>query len=216
MPLKDSVKDALIEQIERHEGRVNHFYLDSVGKATIGIGHYVASEAAAAELPLFIPRMFGWWLRKATTEEKQAEYQFVLLNGPESFHRYKASYYKQFTRLIMLDDDIERLLLKHIGSFYKELCQLFHPQKGFRLHFDDFPDEVQMALFDMIFNLGMTNLRTAWPKFNGAIKVGDWKTAAAESCRRQVSPARNHYVRDLLLMAYQKQQEIEAGKSKAS
>ncbi len=216
MPLKDSVKDALVEQIEKHEGRVNHFYLDSLGNVTIGIGHLVASEAAAAELPLYIPRMFGWWMRKATEEEKCAEYQFVLLNGPESFHRYKASYYKQFTRLIMLDDDIEKLLFDHINSFHSELSRLYNRKNGCYRDFDEFPDEVQMALFDMIFNLGMTNLRTAWPKFNGAIKVADWKTAAAESRRRQVSPARNQYVRDLLLMAYQKQQEIEAGKSKAS
>lgn len=60
MSLKDSVKDALIEQLEKLEGCVNHFYLDSVGKVTIGIGHQVVSEDAAAELPLYIPRMFNW------------------------------------------------------------------------------------------------------------------------------------------------------------
>lgn len=216
MPLKDSVKDALLEQIERLEGRVDHFYLDSVGKVTIGVGHLVASEAAAAELPLYIPRTFGWWLRKATKEEKCAEYQFVLLNAPESFHRYKASYYKQFTRLIMLDEDIEELLLNHINSFYDELCQLYNRKNGFYRDFDELPVEVQMALFDMIFNLGMTNLRTSWPKFNGAIKIEDWKTAAAESRRSQVSPARNRYVRDLLLMAYQKEAGFEADRSKVS
>lgn len=216
MSLKDSVKDALLEQIERLEGRVNHFYLDSVGKVTIGIGHQVASEAAAAELPLFIPRMFGWWLRKATAEEKQAEYQFVQLNGPDTLYRYNASYYKQFTRMTMLDEDIEKLLLNHINSFHSELSRFYNRKNGFYRDFDEFPDEVQMTLFDMIFNLGMTNLRSAWPKFNGAIKIEDWKTAAEESSRRQVSLARNDYVRDLLLTAYQEQQEIEAGKSKAS
>lgn len=216
MSLRERVKDALLEQIERFEGRVNHFYLDSVGKVTIGIGHLVASEKAAAELPLYIPRMFGWWLRKASAEEKQAEYQFVLLNGPNNPQRYKASYYKQFTRLIMLDDDIEKLLLNHINSFYSELSRLYNRNNGFYRDFDEFPDEVQMALFDMIFNLGMTNLRSAWPKFNGAINMEDWKTAAEESRRRQVAPARNDYVRDLLLAAYQEQQDIEAGKSKAS
>lgn len=216
MSLKDSVKDVLLEQIERLEGRVDHFYLDSVGKVTIGIGHQVTSEAAAAELPLYIPRMFGWWLRKATAEEKQAEYQFVQLNGPDTLYRYKASYYKQFTRLIMLDEDIDKLLLNHIKSFHSELSRFYNRKNGFYRDFDEFPDEVQMTLFDMIFNLGMTNLRSAWPKFNGAIKIEDWKTAAEESSRRQVSLARNDYVRDLLLTAYQEQQEIEAGKSKAS
>jgi len=187
MPLKDSVKDALIEQIEKLEGRVNHFYLDSIGKVAIGIGHQVVSEDAAADLPLYIPRIFNWWLRRANQEEKRAEYQFVQLNGPDNTRRYKASYYKQFTRLIMLDQDIEALLLKHIETCYRELVQLYNSQNGFQRNFDDFPDEVQMALFEMIFKQGMTNLRTSWPKLNGAIKVEDWKTAAAESRRRQVS-----------------------------
>lgn len=216
MPLKDSVKDELIEQLEKLEGRVNHFYLDSVGKVTIGIGHLVISEGAAAELSLYIPRMFGWFLRRATEEEIRAEYQFVLLNGPDNPSRFKASYYKQFTRLIMLDEDIEKLLLKHIDSFYGELKQLYSRQKGFQREFDEFPDEVQMALFDMIFNLGMTNLRTSWPKFNGAIKIEDWQTAAAESRRRQISATRNNYVRDLFLLAHQKQQGIVERRSKAS
>lgn len=216
MSLKDSVKDALIEQLEKLEGRVNHFYLDSVGKVTIGIGHRVVSEDAAAELPLYIPRMFNWWLRRATAEEKRAEYQFVQLNGPDNPRRFKASYYKQFTRLIMLDEDIEALLMKHINSFYRELVQLYNREKGFQRNFDDFPNEVQMALFDMIFNLGMTNLRTSWPKFNGAIKIEDWKTAAVESRRRQVSTSRNNYVRDLLLLAVINQQGTEGRQSKAS
>lgn len=216
MPLKDSVKEGLINQIERLEGRVNHFYLDSVGKVTIGIGHLVSSEDAAAELTLYIPRMFGWFLRQATEEEKRAEYQFVLLNSPDNPRRFKASYYKQFTRLHMLDENIEQLLLKHVDSFYQELTQLYRPANGYRHNFDEFPDEVQMALFDLIFNLGMTNLRTSWPKFNGAIKIEDWKTAAAESRRRQVSTARNDYVRDLLLLAHQKQQGLEERRSKAS
>lgn len=216
MSLKDSVKDALIEQIEKLEGRVNHFYLDSVGKVTIGIGHLVVSEDAAAELPLYIPRMFGWFLRRATPEEIRAEYQFVLLNGPDNPRRFKASYYKQFTRLTMLDDDIEALLIKHIDSFYKELTNLYNRQKGFQSNFDEFPDEVQMALFDMIFNLGMTNLRTSWPKFNAAIKREDWQTAASESRRLQVSATRNNYVRDLLLLAHQKQLGTEERQSKAS
>lgn len=216
MSLKDSVKDALIEQLEKLEGRVNHFYLDSVGKVTIGIGHRVVSEDAAAELPLYIPRMFNWWLRRATAEEKRAEYQFVQLNGPDNPRRFKASYYKQFTRLIMLDDDIDALLLKHINNCYQELEQLYNRQNGFQSNFDEFPDEVQLALFDMMFHLGMTNLRTSWPKFNGAIKIEDWRTAAVESWRIKVPTARNNYVRDLFSIAYQKQQSQDAKRSKAS
>lgn len=216
MSLKESVKEAVIEQLAKFEGRVDHFYLNSKGIASVGIGQLVLSEDVAASLPLYIPRMLKWWLRSATDEEKRAEYQFVQLNGPDNPSRYKASYYKQFTRLIMLDKDMEAILIKNIDSLYGELSLLYNETNGYLSNFADFPDEVQLALFDMIFNLGMTNLRTSWPKLNGAIKVEDWKTAAAESRRRQVSPVRNNYVRDLFLLAHQKQQGIVERRSKAS
>jgi len=58
---------------------------------------------------------------------------------------------------------------------------------------------VKLALFDMIFNLGMPNLKNTWPKFNAAIQAKDWQAAANNSNRKPpVSPERNQYVKDLL------------------
>lgn len=63
----------------------------------------------------------------------------------------------------------------------------------------------KLALFDMIFNLGMTNLKNRWPNFNKHIKRRDWQKAATE-CKRKppVSASRNQYVRDLLQKAEKK------------
>lgn len=54
-----------------------------------------------------------------------------------------------------------------------------------------------MALFEMIFNLGATGLRSEWPRLNKAIGTGDWHTAARESFRPDVQETRNIYVRKL-------------------
>ena len=41
-----------------------------------------------------------------------------------------------------------------------------------------FPADVKLALFDMIFNLGMTKLRNGFPKFNKSVKAKDWVNAS--------------------------------------
>jgi GH24 family phage-related lysozyme (muramidase) len=50
----------------------------------------------------------------------------------------------------------------------------------------------------MIFNLGMSKLKTGYPNFNKYIKANDYKNAALESNRRGVAAERNLYVKKLL------------------
>jgi len=50
----------------------------------------------------------------------------------------------------------------------------------------------------MIFNLGMTTLKNEFPNFNKQIKAGDFKKAALECSRKDISDARNLYVKNLL------------------
>lgn len=45
------------------------------------------------------------------------------------------------------------------------------------------PHPVQQALFDMIFNLGITKLRKQYVKMNDAIRKENWAAAADESKR---------------------------------
>ena len=111
---------------------------------------------------------------------------------------FLASYYKRFTKLKLTDIEIDKLTNKRIDDFYKEL-KLIYPD------FDKYPSEVKLALFDLIYNLGMTELKNNWPNFNKHIKAKDWKAAAGESSRKPpISPARNKYVKDLLEKAAKK------------
>ena len=46
-------------------------------------------------------------------------------------------------------------------------------------HFDNFPEEVQQILVNMMFNMGRTRL-SKFRKMNKALQIGDWVEAAVE------------------------------------
>lgn len=103
----------------------------------------------------------------------------------------------------MGNTDIDILTDEHIESFEKELKNLYSG-------FDNLPEEVQLGLFDMIFNLGATTLGDKFPSFNKAIKEKDWTKAAKESNRPDVNAERNKYVRDLFDKAAENAKAKEA------
>jgi GH24 family phage-related lysozyme (muramidase) len=176
-------KKTLRMNLEKYEGKVPHMYLDSVGYVTVGVGHLLSSVAAAQALAFRNSKNVP-----ATRDEIKADYEAVKKQPPNRL----AAMYKKYTELTLPTVDIDKLTDKHIESFERELKQVY-------TGFDGFPTEARLALFDIIFNVGMTNLRTAWPNFNAAIKAKDWQKAADSSSRKPpVSPARNKYVKDLL------------------
>jgi hypothetical protein len=78
-------------------------------------------------------------------------------------------------------------------------CMHIQSEPGRLLHrFEKLHKNIQMALFDMIFNLGATKIVNSFPGFNKALKAGDWKKAATESNRPDFNTARNQYVKQFL------------------
>lgn len=106
-----------------------------------------------------------------------------------------AGFYKRFTTLVIKRIDADQLTNKHIDTFYKELKQIY-------TGFDKFPSDAKLALMDIIFNVGMPDLKNKWPTMNAAIKAKDWLKAANNSNRKApISALRNKYVKDLLIKA---------------
>ncbi len=193
MPLNEDVKKKVAKKIEEYEGRTNHMYLDPKGKVTIGVGHLIVNKAAVGSIILCITKN-NVPSQIASMKEKEDEYDSIL-RQPTS---HIASWYKRHTKLIMKKEDIESLLDNHILSFYQELTGIYQKSKGYHEDFDNFPENVQLALFDMIFNLGANQITKEFPGFNKALKACDWQTAAQESNRPDVNSARNNYVKQLL------------------
>lgn len=184
--LTNNIKKKLKDRLEIYEGRVNYMYQDSKGFVTIGIGHLISSAHNAEALPL---RKHNGSV--ASSNEKRAEYEKIksLPHGNR-----QATYYRQYTSLILSDSEIDRLVTLHIGTFHRELRRLFDD-------FDTYPEEVQLGLFDMIFNLGMTKLRNIFRNFTSTVIDQDWRAAAEESYRRDVNKERNDYVKNLFIKA---------------
>ncbi|MBL1259292.1 MAG: hypothetical protein COB33_002025 [Thiotrichaceae bacterium] len=194
MPLAANIKSEVMKRIEQYEGRFNHLYLDTKGKVTVGIGHLVPNRNAMATVMLYklknkVP------FQAASLAEKQAEYDKTskLPYG----QRYGAGSFKSHTTLIMKDSDINAQRDKHVNSFYTELTNIYNKSNGYPDDFDKLHKNVQLALFDMIFNLGATKIVASFPSFNKALKASDWKKSATESNRPDVNAARNSYVKQL-------------------
>lgn len=196
MPLSIIVKTEVSKNIEKYEGRIPHLYLDTVGKVTVGIGHMVLNKMAISTVTMYKKPANNGLVLLATAAEKHAEYE-VIKKQPYG-RRYGAVSFKKHTALIMKDVDMNTQRDKHIQSFYKELTRYYTVANGFSKAFDAMPAEVQKALFDMVFNLGITKLKKQYVKFNGFIKLEKWGDAAKQSNRLGISPLRNKYVHDLL------------------
>ncbi|MCE9688131.1 hypothetical protein LZP73_18300 [Shewanella sp. AS16] len=157
-------------------------YLDSKGLVTVGVGHLLKDSASAQMLNFKTCTNLP-----ASKDEVRADYEAVKKQPANRL----VAFYKQQVKLKLADADINSLTDKHIDSFEGELRRIFPD-------FPTYPAEVKLALFDIIFNVGMTDLNNMWPGLKQAVKTKDWTTAAKESNRKSpISFERNEYVKDL-------------------
>lgn len=175
----------LKQNLRAYEGYVEHMYLDGMGHVTIGVGHLLSTVTDAQKLSLH--KDDG---TSATKEEIKAEYENIE-KQPPNMH---ANRYGKIATLRMKRSDIESLTNKHIRTFGRELRRIYSD-------FDKYPSEARLALFDMIFNLGMTKLRNKWPSLNKRVFAREWGEAAKHCHRQGIQASRNSYVKNLFLAA---------------
>ncbi len=178
-------KQIIRKKLEEYEGKIEHMYKDTKGFITVGVGHLLKDLVAAQALDF----VHGTTNKKASKDEIKVDFEAIKKQPPGLF----AALYKKHTKIKLTSITIDKLTDKHIDTFESELKQVYGAAE-----FMKFPSEVKLALFDMIFNLGMTKLRNGFPSFNKSIKAKDWAKAATESNRKDVALARNKYVKDLL------------------
>lgn len=178
----ETEKATLRSKMEKYEGRIDYMYLDSKGLVTVGVGHLIKDIASAQKLNFKKSDN-----KPASKEEIKADYETVKKQPTNRL----ASFYKKHTKLHLSVADINTLTNKHIDNFESELKKIFPD-------FSTYPSEVRLALFDIIFNVGMTDLNNKWPNFKKAVKDKDWTAAAKASNRKApISAERNKYVKDL-------------------
>ena len=178
-----SWKDLVIAKVKEFEGSIPHMYLDSVGLVTVGVGSLLRTPEAAEALP-FINGDSG---APAQREEIRAEWTHV---SNQEQNNYRASYYKQFTNLVLPDAAINAQVEHHLDEFAAGLAKEIPD-------FDSYPDAARQGILDLAFNLGVRGVIRKFPSFTAAFKARDWARCKAECNRPQVSAARNNHVKGL-------------------
>ncbi|WP_158942936.1 hypothetical protein [Granulicella sp. S190] len=159
-------------------------YCDTVGKVTVGVGLMLPDVKTAQSLP------FLHGTRPATPQEIAAEYARI-----DAMPLGRAcAFYRSPTSVELPQQAIDAKLTSILLSFEADL----------RAHlpgYDTYPDNVRMALLDMIYNLGPTGLFTGFPHLIAAVEAGSWSEAAMYCLRRGPSEARNAWTRQQFLSA---------------
>ena len=196
MPFSSETKAKLRIKLEDYEDRIEHLYLDTESNVTVGIGHMISHKNGMSGVTMYKVQN-DKLTQPASLQDKMEEFERI--KKLPSGQKYTANYYKQHTTLIMKDSDIDFVTNKHIDTFHNELKLHYKKDNSYQDNFDNFDSNLQLALFDMAFNLGSPKLINNFPKFNTALKSGDFTTAAKESHRTKISEARNNYVKNLIL-----------------
>ncbi len=170
----------------------NWMYLDSVSYVTIGYGFMMPNPEAAVEVDLRHADK-----KVAKDDEKRDEWTRLRAISPAGKElNYRAEHYRKDAALFITQDEGQRLMLLKLDGFIRDLRTIY-PK------FDTFPEDAQVALMDMIYNLGW-KVKRVFVNFTKSIndpKGPDWKKAAAQARRPQLSDARNAEVKRLLLAA---------------
>lgn len=148
------------------EGVVPHLYLDSVGYVTCGVGFMLPDEKSCVQLP---------W--NPSISEALADYR-LLKEQPQG---RAASFYRPLVRARLSEDAMREI-------FARKLLELHRGLGSWQLA--RCPQQVQVALLDMAYNLGVSGIER-FHNLKAAVLRQDWAAAAEESRRRGVQDARN-------------------------
>lgn len=182
---EDFNKD-LLSLIKSGEGSIDHMYLDTVSKVTVGVGNMLPNAAAAQALA-FLQRSDN---TPATQQQIADEFSTVSKQQPGKI----ASSYKVYTKLYLTDAAIDALLQKRLDQFTVQL------QKDFP-DWATYPDPAKLALTDMAFNLGNAGLVNGFPSLTHAAKNKNWNECANQCNRKGIADSRNAETKALFLEA---------------
>ena len=165
--------DSYIPVCEQFEGKVSHFYLDTVGRVTIGVGNMVPNVAPALLLALVTSSGAA-----ATASEIAADFARV-----QAMPKGKLpEFYAAPGCLTMPEAAIDALLRTRLEAFDAQLHELFPS-------FDLWPLSAQLAAMDMIYNLGERKEITGYPHFLASGRVRDFRGMASNCSRDKSVPS---------------------------
>jgi GH24 family phage-related lysozyme (muramidase) len=156
------------------EGIVSHMYLDTAGLVTCGVGFMLPDETACARV--------RW-----APNQQYAAADFRQVKQAERGHA--ASFYAQYCRASLSEPVMREIFDRRVAEFRQGLQPWM---------LGTLPEQAQIALVDMTYNLGVAGLNK-YVNLKAAIVARDWRTATNECKRGGISMVRNSATQGLFL-----------------
>ena len=182
------------------EGSIPHMYLDTRGYVTVGIGKMLPTPSAA-QLIRFV--------RRGTQDLANVlEIQDAFLKVRGSIAGRPAASYRNLTDLDLAPGEADRLLNAELEKAEDRCRNLFGG-------WDKFPLPAQLALLDMVYNMGEGRALTAadrqagrrehglfqFHKLRESVAKEDWAAASRDCHRVGIQKSRDTWTRDKFLEA---------------
>lgn len=181
-PSVDLTWDQIKADMKLHESLIQHMYVDTANRVTVGIGNMLPNLAAAQAQP-FVLRATS--TQSASAEQIKTDWDAVNEHAGKNL---MATSFAKYTLLDLPEDVCWDLLKKRIDN------EFLPGIKRIYTDWDTFPLAAKRALLDMVYNLGITGFKK-FKTLDGHVKKADWEKAAG-SCSRQGIPAeRNEWTR---------------------
>lgn len=171
---------------QEFEGNIPWLYLDTVGDVTIGIGHMIPSADKISAVP-----MVGANGAVASDSEKRAAFDAV--KAAQSKVGQAAGAYEGLSPLRLGPGGDKALFQGNFDTLFAEAQKLFRNVAG---GFEAWPKAVQLATFDMAYNLGAWRLYNLFPTFREkGLAVPDYMVCAQQCRRGGIDQARNDWTK---------------------
>lgn len=181
--------EMLNQQTKNWETRVDHPYLDSAGKRTIGWGTNIDARSRHD--------LVRWNDNKTSDEVWQELQSFDEHKGKN----YKANFFNSKTNAKITPEEADRLYNMDIKTAADGAIYVFKS-------YDQQHPKLQEVLNDMAYNLGRGKL-AKYKNFAEHINNGDYMAAAEESNRRGIENNRNQWTKERLRLHGQTLQQMQ-------
>jgi len=198
--ISQSLMTKIRDDLDRWETPVLWMYLDSEGYVTVGCGTMLPDGDSARNLPFFHEKT----MQRASPADIEAAWKQLHSGAPAqkgaaAASKFSSRHYRSQTDLRITLAVSSSLRDRHVEADYQQLKLIY-------AGFDALPENAQLALFDMIYNVGAghpkdrhhraTGLRR-FALMNAAINKADWSAAAQYCSRHGIPDQRNQMTASL-------------------
>ena len=185
--------DKHYNEIYKNEGNPNYVYLDPKYIKSIGRGKNIDNVNTFNQVNYKIKGTNDF----ANEKEKQKCYsnfeKWIKQHkkNPDDEHNFRASYFEDFCDLYIDPNEEKRLHNDHVVQDIPII-------KNIIKNYDNLSYEKQLAILDMVYNLGTTKFNNQFTNFIKAANANSEKGMLAEYHRKDISESRNKWTADLL------------------